>query len=101
MRRPEGPHAVAFGKDLKIDNMSKSWGRIVVPKASIDSVVGGVPLGCLDRNNSHVVSVLGAIPVEVSAWQALPYSPSLARDMAVTILCLVLRCLGWRSLGVA
>ena len=50
--------------------MSKSWGRIVVPKASIDGVVGGVPLGRLDRNNSHVVSVLGAIPVEVSAWQA-------------------------------
>ena len=50
MRRPEGPHAVAFGrKDLKIDNMSKSWGRIVVPKASIDGVVGGVPLGCLEN----------------------------------------------------
>ena len=100
MRRPEGPHAVAFGKDLKIDTMSKSWGRIVVPNTSNDGVVG-VPLGCLDHNNSHVVSVLGAIPVEVSAWQALPYSPSLARDMAVTILCLALRCQGWRSLGVA
>ena len=67
MRRPEGPHDVVFGKDLKIDNMSKSGGRMLEPKASIDGAVGGAPLGCLDCNNSHVASVLGAIPVEVRA----------------------------------
>ena len=67
MRRPEGPHAVAFGKDFKIANMSKSGVRMLEPRASIDGAVGGVPLGCLDCNNSHVASVLGAIPVEVSA----------------------------------
>lgn len=75
-------------------NMSKSGWRMLEPKASIDGAVGGVPLGCLDCNNSHVASVLGEIPVEVRAWQALPYSSSLARDTAVEILCLALRCLG-------
>ena len=76
---------------------TKCW----ILKASIDGAVGGVPLGCLDCNNSHVVSVLGAIPVEVRAWQAMPHNPSLARDMAIMILWLVLHCLKWRSLDMA
>ena len=45
--------------------MSKSRGRMVEPEDSIDGVMGRVPLGCLDCNIPHVVSVLGAIPVEV------------------------------------
>ena len=65
MCKPESLHAIAFGKDVKTDTMSKSRGRIVEPEGSIDGVMGRVPLGCLDCNISHVVSVLGAIPVEV------------------------------------
>ena len=44
---------------------------------------GGQSLsGCLERSSLHVSSVCGAIPGEVKTWQALPYRPSCAREIA-------------------
>ena len=65
---------------------------MIESKASIFGAVGGVPLGCLDCSNFHVSSVLNTCGGEGFACFGIQ-SLFLARDMAVSILCLALRCL--------
>ena len=63
MRRPEGPHAMSFGKECKRAMISKSGGR---QGAAEEGAVGGVgggggglPLGCFETRRFHVVLLLG------------------------------------------
>lgn len=51
----------------------------------INGATGGGQLGCLDNNNCHVVSVLGASPDERSRWLAFPNRPALAMETADSI----------------
>ena len=69
MRRPEGPHAVSFGKECKRAMISKSGGRQgAAERGAVGGVGrGGVPLGCFETRRFHVVLLLGARPEEVRA----------------------------------
>ena len=65
MRRPEGPHAVSFGKVCKMAMMSKSGGRQGAAEGGAVGGVGEMPFGCFETRRFHVVSLLGARPEEV------------------------------------
>ena len=77
----DGPHAVAFGKDLKTDNWWKDRGGC---QMSHCEGLQEAAFGCFVFNNCNcqVVSLLGAIPEEFKTWQALPYKPFFACLMA-------------------
>ena len=47
IRNPDGPHTVAFGKDLKTDKILKSGGRIGgLSNESLGGITGGAAFGC-------------------------------------------------------
>ena len=82
--KPEGPAAVSLGKECKMASILKS-GPIVAEVDGINGATGGGQLGCLDNNNCHVVSVLGASPDERSRRLAFPNRPALAMETADSI----------------
>ena len=82
--KPEGPAAVSLGKECRMANILKS-GPIVAGVDGINGATGGGQLGCLDNNNRHVISVLGASPEERSRRLAFPNRPALAMETADSI----------------
>ena len=82
IRNPDGPHAVAFGKDLKTDKILKSGRRIGgLSDELLGGITGGAAFGCFVFNKCQVVSLLGAIPEEFKTWQAFkPFFACLMAD---------------------
>ena len=56
----------------------------------IKGAVGSGQVGCFDSKSCHVTSVLGAIPFDKRVRQAFPYNPFLAREIAMSIIFLLL-----------
>ena len=52
MRRPEGPHAVSFGKECKRAMISKSGGRQGAAEGGAVGGVGGCPWDALRSGDS-------------------------------------------------
>ena len=75
---------MSLGKDRKIAIMLKSGSN----ETGVVWTTGGTgvgQLGCLDFNSCHVVSLLGAIPLDCRMWQAFPHIPDLPSDTAWSI----------------
>ena len=83
-RRPEGPAAVSLGKDRKIDIMLKSGSNETGVVWTTGSTGMG-QLGCLDFKHCHVVSLLGAIPLDCRMRQDFPHIPDLPSDTAWSV----------------
>ena len=85
-RRPEGPAAVSLGKDHKITIMLKSGSNETGVVWTTGGTCTGVgQLGCLNFNSCHVVSLLGAIPLDYRMRQAFPHIPDPPSDTAWSI----------------
>ena len=65
MRKPDGPHAVSLGNELRTAMMLKLGGRRGLVDWEQIGGHGSALLGCFDCRRPQVVSLLGAIPPEV------------------------------------
>ena len=64
--KPDGPHAVPLGKVRRVAAILKVGGSWIAGiEVGTLGMVGGMAYGCLDFNNSNIVSLFGAMPWDV------------------------------------
>ena len=81
MRSPDGPAAVPFGKERRVDKISKPGPTEIGIVFTLGATRGG-QLGCLDCSNCQVASLLGANPFDSRTLHALPNKLALPNEIA-------------------